>query len=195
MFSTLQDCPRIKYTVISFQDQENIPGVSGVSEPQTKMIKETTQTCKQVIKLKNKIVLKNKQLKALREKQSRLKKKVATFSNVISELRKKLNNEDIEILKNIPSNNKDFLVRYIKKTMQQPAEKSYSPDLRSFALQLNFYSPRAYRFVRETFNSTLPHPATICRWYKKIDAKPGFTSETFSILEAVQKKNNPQIIC
>lgn len=127
-------------------------------------------------------------MKALREKTRRLKKKIAKFSDVITELKDKLQDEDLTVLKNIPVNNKDFLIRYIKKAQNLKLESSYSPELRSFALQLNFYSPRSYNFVRQTFNSILPHPATISRWYKKVNAEPGFTTESFKLLEELSKK-------
>ena len=32
----------------------------------------------------------------------------------------------------------------------------YSPELRSFALTLQFYSAKAFEFVRQTFNLALP---------------------------------------
>jgi len=37
----------------------------------------------------------------------------------------------------------------------------YSPKIRSFALTLQFYSAKAYNYVRKTFKNVLPHPATI----------------------------------
>lgn len=35
----------------------------------------------------------------------------------------------------------------------------YPPELRSFAITLHFYSPKAYNFVRKKFNLALPHPS------------------------------------
>lgn len=40
-------------------------------------------------------------------------------------------------------------------------KKKYSPELRTFALTLQFYSSKAYRYVRKTFNNLLPEPSTI----------------------------------
>lgn len=77
--------------------------------------------------------------------------------------------------------NKDFFVRFLKKST---LERSFSPELRSFALHLHFFSPRSYKFVRDSFDTVLPHPVTLSRWYKKIDAEPGFTAESFDTLEA-----------
>ncbi|XP_037830500.1 THAP domain-containing protein 6-like [Kryptolebias marmoratus] len=42
----------------------------------------------------------------------------------------------------------------------------YSEDQRDFALQLHFYSPKAYEYLRSNakFRIPLPHPKTLCRW-------------------------------
>jgi hypothetical protein len=63
------------------------------------------------------------------------------------------------------------------------AEKLYTKELRAFAITLNFYSSRAYNYVRETFDLCLPCERTIRRWYAAVDAEPGFTAEAFSTLE------------
>lgn len=55
----------------------------------------------------------------------------------------------------------------------------YTAPLRKFALTLHCYSPAAYKYVREIYNKSLPHPRTICRWYSSVDAEPGFTTESF----------------
>lgn len=34
---------------------------------------------------------------------------------------------------------------------------------------MHYHSPRAYEFVRETFNKNLPHAATIRSWYANSD--------------------------
>lgn len=60
----------------------------------------------------------------------------------------------------------------------------YPPTLRSFALTLQFYSTKAYDFVRKTFNLALPHAAQIRKWYSKIPADPGFTEPAFQALSA-----------
>lgn len=39
-----------------------------------------------------------------------------------------------------------------------------------FALNLNFLSARAYKYLREKFNMNLPHPATIRKWFSKSNA-------------------------
>lgn len=74
----------------------------------------------------------------------------------------------------------------------------YSPELKSFALTLQFYSSKAYEFVRKTFNLALPHQGQVKKWYAKIPAEPGFTKPTFQALkfkvEEAQKKGQ-EVIC
>ena len=63
----------------------------------------------------------------------------------------------------------------------------YSPQLRSFALTLHFYSPHAYKYVRKMFDTCLPHPRTIEKWYSSFDGTPGF------IEAVVQEKMNVKL--
>lgn len=62
------------------------------------------------------------------------------------------------------------------------------PELRTFALTLHFYSPKAYEYVRSKFNFILPHQKTISKWYGSINGEPGICAEAFWILE--QKVTN-----
>ena len=41
----------------------------------------------------------------------------------------------------------------------------YSPELKSLALTLQFYSTKAYNYVRKMFKNALPHPRHISSWY------------------------------
>lgn len=60
--------------------------------------------------------------------------------------------------------------------------KQFPADVRSFALTLNFYSPRAYRYVRKTFANKLPAPRTIRKWYESVDADTGITEDALNAL-------------
>ena len=66
----------------------------------------------------------------------------------------------------------------------------YSPELRSFALTLQFYSSKAYKFVRLKFNKALPHQSQIRKWYSSIPADPGFTEPAFVVLKEKVQQNN-----
>lgn len=53
--------------------------------------------------------------------------------------------------------------------------KSYSEEIQEFCLTLHFYSPRAYKFIRQ--RSTLPDPSTIRRWIATRHCNPGILHE------------------
>lgn len=63
--------------------------------------------------------------------------------------------------------------------------KKYSADVRLFCFTLHYYSPKAYEYVRSTFNSNIPAPRTLRYWYSSIDGSPGFTKCS---LDALEKK-------
>lgn len=66
----------------------------------------------------------------------------------------------------------------------QCSHTKYHPALKSFALTLQFYSAKAYKYVRETFNLGLPHPSTIRKWYSSTGGDPGFSNEVLLSLQA-----------
>lgn len=74
-------------------------------------------------------------------------------------------------------------------------KKKYSPELRAFALTLNFYSSKAYNYVRKTFNSCLPSVKTLGKWYSTIDGRPGFTKEAFTALKIKAQQSTEPLYC
>jgi len=72
----------------------------------------------------------------------------------------------------------------VMKQLHQFSGKIVSPELRSFALTINFYSPTAYNYVRKTFNKCLPHASTIRKWYSVIDGSPGITAESLNAIKS-----------
>lgn len=66
-------------------------------------------------------------------------------------------------------------------------DKRYSPEIRKFALTLQFYSSAAYNYVRRTWKNLLPHPSALRQWYSVVDGKPGFTKEPFSAISTRNK--------
>ena len=61
--------------------------------------------------------------------------------------------------------------------------EKYPPEIRVFASTLQFYSTKAYEFVRKTFQKALPHIATIRKWFSNVDGSPGFLSPAFELLQ------------
>ena len=59
----------------------------------------------------------------------------------------------------------------------------YTPEIRSFAMMLHFYSTKAYNYVRKKFNNKLPNPSTVRAWYRVVDGSPGFTVEALQAIK------------
>ncbi|KYN03296.1 THAP domain-containing protein 9 [Cyphomyrmex costatus] len=98
-------------------------------------------------------------------------------------LKSKLDKNHLDVLEQIGKSNKEFLKRIILKCNNNKVNKQYSPELRSFALTLHYYSPKAYDYVRKKFDCILPHPKTLYKWYTSINGNPGFNSEALKSIE------------
>ena len=64
-----------------------------------------------------------------------------------------------------------------------PTHEGYSGIVRTFAATLSYYSPRAYKFVREAFSNKLPHPRTIRKWISSKNGEPGISEESIELLK------------
>lgn len=76
----------------------------------------------------------------------------------------------------------------------------FSAAVKEFAFSLNYYSPRAYSYVRQKFNFNLPHPSTLRQWYAKSDAngEPGFCKAGLNCLTELvndKEKNGSDFFC
>ncbi|KAH9631982.1 hypothetical protein HF086_016542 [Spodoptera exigua] len=81
-----------------------------------------------------------------------------------------------------------------KSTGGGPSKQKYSPALRSFALTLDYYSPKAYEYVRKTFDTCLPDRRTLRKWYQNMGGDPGFTAESIEALKIKVKSTKYPII-
>jgi hypothetical protein len=77
----------------------------------------------------------------------------------------------------------------------QKIPKKYSPEVRQFALSLHFFLAKAYTYVRKQFNTILPHPRTLSKWYSHVNADPGFTEEALKSLSIKVKNSISPIDC
>lgn len=152
-------------------------------------------------KLAKKLALERRhklKIKSLQKKNRRLKKKNASLQNILKDLQKKrfIDNDVANILSEnvFAAELYNNLVKKKLKNIKRPMPK-YTPEFRKFCLTLNFYSPRAYNYVRKTFQSSLPHPKTIYNWYRNINGSPGFTEESFKLLESKTQCSGKKIIC
>ena len=134
---------------------------------------------KKKLKMANQKIRRNAcKLKSMKELISQLTKKKLIETNCQEVLEKHFSGVSLEMLKRI--------------TNKSGKGVRYSPALRSFALTLQFYSTKAYEYVRRTFDLSLPHQRQIRRWYSKIQADPGFTEASFAALMKKVEDNKRQ---
>ena len=65
-------------------------------------------------------------------------------------------------------------------------------------MTLKFYSSKAYKYVRESFDLGLPHPSVISSWYNVMDGEPGFTKEALTALMAevlAGRRDGQELVC
>lgn len=135
-----------------------------------------------------------RKFKASNEKVRRMKKKVDSLDKVVEQLLEKevISQSYATILE---SSYSDVPHEMLKKALGSTTTKMarFPDSLKAFALTLQFYSTKAYNYVRSTFNLALPHPRTLRRWYQSIDGQPGFTQEAFTALKA--KSVEGDVVC
>lgn len=85
--------------------------------------------------------------------------------------------------------NKEILQR------KQHSKVKYSPSLRKFAISLNFLSPKAYDYVRQVFNTCLPHPSTFGKWFKSVNCEPRFITEALDALKRKAAESPRKLLC
>lgn len=136
-----------------------------------------------------------KKLKVSRQVTRRMKAKIDTFAKLADSLkREKLLSEDG--CSSLLSPFSPSAASLIMRCLNSSNSGSYPPELRAFALSLQFHSNKAYEFVRQTFNNCLPHPKTLASWYKSVDGNPGFHDEVFEALrDMVNKRGGQKVVC
>lgn len=123
----------------------------------------------------------SKKICTLQQAKRRKDQQISQMQQIISELKKKnfVSCEELQVLDDLGKCNADLLKRQYCKSEKKTLPRQYSPELRRFAITLHYYSPRAYSYVRQKFDTCLPHPKTISKWYKSVNGKPGFNAEAF----------------
>ena len=160
-------------------------------ESPTKLKQELRKTKQDVTNLK-------KKLKVSKQKSKRLKQKVDSLNLVVKQLKDKnmISSSCEQMLEKVISGVPLDMFKRI--TSNSGKGCKYSPRIKSFAMTLQFYSSKAYEFVRKTFKLSLPHQSQVRKWYSKIPADPGFTNPAFQALklkvkEAANKKQ--KVVC
>ncbi|VVC98132.1 unnamed protein product, partial [Leptidea sinapis] len=124
------------------QDIQNIqPSVSSVVSIYDEVNRKKDE---EIRKIKHKAFLKNKRIKALKQQNARLKKKVSKCSEIISSLKEKLNLDEFYIVSGMNLKNKDFFIRYMKKA----TKSSTLMDGRRSGVSDSYYTARCPRRLR-----------------------------------------------
>lgn len=147
---------------------------------------------------KRRLLDKNRKVKNLQKVNKRLKKTNATLKTAVNALRKR-RDLDESVLDNLSGHvevKDTFNALFLKNvTNKKKPFSKYPPGARKFALTLHFHSPAAYRYMRKIFHNCLPHPNTLFQWYKSVDAKPGYTTETLDRLKQKSQSSKKEILC
>ena len=111
--------------------------------PRKKFLRESLR------QTESKLKIAQSKIKTLQKKVKRTEKRTANWQTIFSELRKKkyLEDNEVEILTHLSKSNADLLKRQLQESRDKYIPRTYSPDLRSFALTLHYYSPRAYTYA------------------------------------------------
>ncbi len=140
------------------------------------------------IVMKENAVLKKKLKLALQAKR-KLTKRCKFLRKTVETLKEKnlVTKSVVDLLNQAKSKVPAHLLDMVMKS-QKGKRKRYSKDLKSFALTLQFYSSKAYNFVRDTFDQCLPHENVVRRWYSKVDADTGFSVDALKTLDQKVKE-------
>lgn len=121
-----------------------------------------------------------RKLRQVRRKLLRRQRKLQDMKDTIKQLKSRtdINEAAVNVIEqcfgSIPA---EMLNRKLRGNSKHP----YNDTIRSFAMTLHFYSPKAYSFVRSSFRSALPYPSTLRKWSTSVDGRPGFTAEAFEV--------------
>lgn len=159
--------------------------------PRKKQLRIKLEQCENLLKVQKKTI------KRLQKKASRYKKKIAKLTDMLNELHQKkfVNSDQADHLKSLGDGVHDLIQRFDKKNDSGCSGGRYTPALRTFACTLHFYSPKAYQYVRKKFQTCLPHPRTIRKWYQSIDGQPGFTKESLVAIKLKVANTDYKLVC
>jgi hypothetical protein len=129
--------------------------------------------------------VKKRKLRALQQKLRRRESKAKNMKQLINTLQKKLfiKEEEAELLHNNFDGLRLSLFNNAMKNNKAPlCGRRYSDEIKEFAVTIQYYSPKAYNFLRTII--PLPAPSLIKRWARSVDCEPGFITEALDILKS-----------
>lgn len=189
--------PKRQVSSYVYRDISPVPSTSTANvlalenTPRKKKMKKTIDI------LRKRLQIKQQKLKKLRAQKKRACEKVTKLSQVIKNL-KSLPSLQNDVGAVMGSCSMDFLQNLIdrvnKKNQNKKMREKYDAQLKTFALTLHFYSPRAYNYMRKKFDLCLPHPRTLRGWYQNVDCRPGITKEAIETIKHVAKEKTDLVI-
>ncbi|KAL4083277.1 hypothetical protein QTP88_028607 [Uroleucon formosanum] len=201
------DVPSVSSKINSYINKCNMQNknVSNKSEAELMATSEIAMedtprhTClkRSIRQLSKEIVIKNKKLKSLQQTIRRKNKRIANMQTIINDIKNQnLVDEETSVspLESI-GKHKDLVTNWTKKNLGKKIPKKYSPAVRQFPLSLHFFSEKAYEYLRDQFNTILPHPRTLNKWYIYFNAEPGFTMESLKLLELKVRNSSDPVFC
>ncbi|XP_028172130.1 uncharacterized protein LOC114361333 [Ostrinia furnacalis] len=175
-----QECLPAEPYILSVS-RENYPGIgadenilSTVNSPRKRRLQQTLNKKQNIIKKQT------RELKTLRQKVKRLQNRNRSLKDILKSL-KDSNYVDTETFNKLKDNLVPVDLFNNMNRKKQKKNIKYTPAVKKFCLTLNYYSPKAYNYVRQTFNTCLPHLKTLSKWYGHIKGDPGFTEESFQV--------------
>ena len=137
------------------------PSLSVIQADHTYWTSESPRSLKRKLNLAcDNLTTMKKRLRCTQQKTRRLRTRVDSLETVVRSLQDKHlvsgNGADLlsKTFSGVPS---EILKRMLNNTQRGKVTRdTYPPVLRAFALTLQFYSTKAYRYVRKSFNLALP---------------------------------------
>ena len=125
-----------------------------------------------------------RKVKSLQQQLRRTKARKQTMGDIIEDLKQKLLlcQDDAELLSAKFNGVQLAIFRDTKNNSTcDPRGRRYSDVVKEFAVTLNYYSPKAYEYVRSVI--PLPQPSLIRKWSSIVECNPGFFKESFESLK------------
>lgn len=163
--------------------QENVASWNYYPQPDNSPRK--THLKRKIQEMAGKKQLLMKRITRLQKVKSRQKRRIVNLTSIVQKLKNNgmISHDAEEILVNHFGSNNRLFYSLFRKSITHKNTKKYNKIIRQFAITLHYFSPRAYNYVRNTLKGALPHEKTLAKWYKTINAEPGFTSECFDMLK------------
>uniref|UniRef100_A0A1B0D745 THAP-type domain-containing protein n=1 Tax=Phlebotomus papatasi TaxID=29031 RepID=A0A1B0D745_PHLPP len=171
------------------------------TEPQPPHSKAAIRELKaEIQKLQEKVMVLKKKNQALNMKIRRRDEKIAKLQS--SSCKSSVNTANIcercktsFSLESLSGVIRQIVERILARGEREFFNEKYEEELKFFAVQLHFISPKAYRFLRSELENILPSEITILRWLRVIDCQPGFSDEALTSLQNYVASQNRLVWC